>query len=139
MERSCLKSWRARATLVACAMIGCACAAVAAERAFPFGSELMLDVAPMKGSKRVPSLEIDAQGVAQIDLWCNSVNGQMVVAGDTITILTGNKTDRSCPPERAQADDDVLAALTGVTNWRREGDILTLIGSRTMRFRVQTN
>ena len=139
MERSCLKRGCVTATLAACAVIGCVSAAVAAERSFPFGSEMLLDVAPMKGSKRVPSLEIDAQGVAQIDLWCNSVNGQMVVAGDTITILTGNKTDRSCPPERAQADDDVLAALTGVTNWRREGDILTLIGSRTMRFRVQTN
>jgi hypothetical protein len=63
----------------------------------------------------------------------------MVVAGDTITILTGDKTERDCPPERAQADDEVLAALTGVTNWRREGDMLIFTGTRTMRFRLQTN
>ena len=112
--------------------------AVAAQE-FPFGSELVLDVKPMKGSKRVPMLDIDQKGLAEIDLWCNSVKGQMVVAGDTITILTGEKTARTCPPERAQADDEVLGALNEVTSWRREGDILVLIGTRTMRFRLQTN
>lgn len=112
---------------------------VAAQSEFPFGSELMLDVKPMKGSKRVPMLEIDQKGLAEIDLWCNSVKGQLVVAGDTITIITGEKTARSCPPERAQADDDVLGALNEVTSWRREGDVLVLIGTRTMRFRLQTN
>ena len=113
--------------------------AVAAQSDFPFGSELMLDVKPMKGSKRVPMLDIDQKGLAEIDLWCNSVKGQMVVAGDTITIITGEKTERSCPPERAQADDEVLGALNEVTSWRREGDILVLIGTKTMRFRLQTN
>ena len=113
--------------------------AVAAQSEFPFGSELVLDVKPMKGSKRVPMLDIDQKGLAEIDLWCNSVKGQMVVAGDTITIITGEKTERSCPPERAQADDEVLGALNEVTSWRREGDILVLIGTRTMRFRLQTN
>jgi len=111
--------------------------AVAAE--FPFGHELLLDVKPMKGSKRVPMLEIDDKGLAEIDLWCNSVKGQLVVAGDTITIITGEKTARTCPPERAQADDDVLGALNEMTNWRREGDVLVLTGTRTMRFRLQTN
>jgi hypothetical protein len=33
----------------------------------------------------------------------------------------------------------VLGALNEVTNWRREGDVLVLIGTRTMRFRLQTN
>jgi heat shock protein HslJ len=113
--------------------------AVVAQSEFPFGSELILDVQPMKGSKRVPMLDIDPKGLAEIDLWCNSVKGQMVVARDTITILTGEKTARTCPPERAQADDEVLGALNEVTNWRREGDILVLIGTRTMRFRLQTN
>jgi heat shock protein HslJ len=117
----------------------CIASAVAAQSEFPFGSELVLDANPMKGSKRVPMLDIDEKGLADIDLWCNSVKGQMVVAGDTITILTGEKTERTCPPERAQADDDVLGALNEVTNWRREGDILVLIGTRTMRFRLQTN
>jgi heat shock protein HslJ len=114
-------------------------AALAGERAFPFGHELLLDVAPMKGSKRVPMLTIDEKGYADIDLWCDSVKGQMVVAGDTITILTDDKTDRSCPPERAAADEDMLARLAGVVSWRREGDVLLLSGAGTMRFRLQTN
>jgi heat shock protein HslJ len=118
---------------------GCLAPAVAAQSEFPFGQELLLDTKPMKGSKHVPSLDIGENGVADIDLWCNSVKGQLVVAGDTITILTGEKTDRSCPPERLRGDDDVLAALTEVTTWRREGDVLVLIGTRTMRFRLQTN
>ena len=111
--------------------------AVAAE--FPFGHELLLDVKPMKGSKRVPSLAIAENGLADIELWCSSLKGQLVVAGDTITILTGAKTERSCTPERMRGDDDVLAALTEVTNWRREGEYLVLTGARTMRFRLQTN
>ncbi len=128
-----------RVTVAIAAFVMICGIARAADQGFPFGRELLLDVPPMKGSKRVPMLDIDAKGLAEIDLWCNSVKGQMVVAADTITILTGEKTDRSCSPERAQADDEVLAALNEVTNWRRDGDILMLIGARTMRFRLQTN
>ena len=138
MDRPWPTKRRAMTALAAAALAMLGVARAAAQE-FPFGRELMLDVAPLKGSKRVPMLEIDANGVADIDLWCNSVKGQMVVAGDTITILTGQKTERSCPPERAQADDDVLAALNEVTNWRRDGDVLLLIGTHTMRFRLQTN
>ena len=137
MDRPWLGKRRAM-VLAACALAMFGIAGAAAQE-FPFGRELMLDVAPMKGSKRVPMLEIDPKGIADIDLWCNSVKGQMVVAGDTITIVTGPKTAYACPPERAQADDDVLSALNEVTSWRRDGDVLVLIGSRTMRFRLQTN
>ena len=129
--------------LLACcllALIGVATAAgVEAESEFPFGHELLLDAAPMAGSKRVPSLDIAENGLADIDLWCNSIKGQMIVAGDTITILTGARTERSCAPERMRGDEDVLAALTQATNWRREGDILVLTGPRTLRFRLPTN
>jgi heat shock protein HslJ len=113
--------------------------AVSAQSEFPFGREFLLDTPPMRGSKHVPSIEIGDKGNADLDLWCNSVKVQLVVAGDTITILTGPKTDRSCSPERMQGDDDVLNALTSVTNWRLEGDVLVLIGTRTMRFRAQSN
>ena len=106
---------------------------------FPFSRELLLDAAPMKGSKRVPSLDIGANGSAEISLWCNTVRGQLVVVGDTITILTGASTERQCPPERVRADAEMLAALAEVTNWRLEGDLLVLTGARTIRFRLQTN
>src|SRR6516165_4929691 len=44
----------------------------AAADAFPFGTTLMLDVAPMRGSKRIPMLEIAENGAASSDLWCAS-------------------------------------------------------------------
>ena len=44
--------------------------AFASEQAFPFARELMLDVAPMRGSKRVPIIEIADNGAAVIQLWC---------------------------------------------------------------------
>src|SRR5215470_16903416 len=106
---------------------------------FPFGRELLLDTQPMKGSKRIPGLATEANGTATIDLWCNSVQGQLVVAADTITIITGEMTTRQCPPDRAQGDEDMLTALNQVTNWRFDGNMLVLTGAQTMRFRLTTN
>jgi heat shock protein HslJ len=135
-----LTRWRAAlsAALGAAILTGFVPAACA-QSDFPFGRELLLDAPPMKGSKRVPSLDIAENGTADIDLWCNTLKGQMVVAGDTITILTGAKTERACSPERQRGDEEVLAALTEATNWRFEGEVLTLIGPRPLRFRVPTN
>jgi heat shock protein HslJ len=113
--------------------------AVAAERGFPYDQELMLDARPMKGSKRVPLLEIGPTGEASVDMWCNTVKVQLVVASDTVTVVTGTKTDRQCTPDRMRGDDDLLAALEQTTNWQRDGDLLTLRGARTMRFGLSTH
>ena len=80
----------------------------------------------MRGSKRVPVLSIEQSGRAQIDLWCKRGQGQATLAGDTITIAIGAMTDEPCTPERAQADEDMLAALAGATNWSARGDVVTL-------------
>lgn len=112
---------------------------LAADSTFPFDKELLLDVKPMKGSKRVPILGIGPKGETAIDLWCNSVEAQIVVVDSTITILTGQKTERQCDPARMRGDDDLLAALQQVTSWRREGDVLMLRGGKTLRFRQATN
>jgi heat shock protein HslJ len=114
-------------------------AASAQQNEFPFDGELILDVRPMPGSKRIPNMDIDPRGAIVVEMWCNRVDGQMVVAGDTITVMTGQPTDRPCPPERARGDADFLDALQAVTNWRREGDFVRLIGPKTLRFRVPTN
>jgi len=106
---------------------------------FPFGREFLLDVSPMRGSKKVPMLDIGDAGTAEVELWCNSVKAQLVVAGATITIIIGEPSARQCPPDRARADDDLLAALNGVTNWRMERSALVLTGSRTLRFRTPSN
>jgi heat shock protein HslJ len=107
---------------------------------FPFGRELLLDVAPLRGSKKVPILDIADAGSAEIELWCNAVKAQLIVAGDTVTIITGEASTRQCAPDRARADEDLLAALNEITNWRMERSALVLTGgSRTLRFRTQTN
>ncbi len=75
----------------------------------------------MPGSKRIPNMDIDAKGTIAVELWCNRVDGQVVVAGNTITVMTGPPTERPCTPERAQGDAELLEALNAVTNWRRDG------------------
>jgi heat shock protein HslJ len=108
-------------------------------QSFPFGSELVLDADPMRGSKKIPVLDIRENSTAEIDLWCNSVKGQLIVAGNTITIITGEMSARQCPPDRARADDELLAGLNQATNWRMENAALVFTGGKTLRFRVQTN
>jgi heat shock protein HslJ len=110
-----------------------------ANEEFPFGRELLLDTRPMKGSKRIPGIEIDSNGMAAIDLWCNTMQGRAMVSVDAISISTGEKTDRPCAPERAQADDDLAAALAQVTHWRWEGESLVMDGAKELRFRLHTN
>jgi hypothetical protein len=111
-----------------------------ASELFPFGSELMLDAAPMHGTKRMPMLEIDDNGSTSIDLWCTSVQAQATVGSDgTITIVPGVTQPAQCTPERESVDADLIAALTQATNWRRNGDIIELTGSTTLRFRLMTN
>ena len=125
--------------------IGAACCALVfggigiAQDRFPFDSELILDVAPMPGSKRIPNMDVAADGAFALEMWCNRVEGRLVVAANTVTVLPGQPVERSCPPERSRADTDLLAALTDVTNWRRDGSILVLVGPRPLRFRVPTN
>ena len=113
--------------------------ATADDRAFPYDSELIMDVAPMRGSKRIPNMDVAANGAIAMEMWCNRIEGQFVIAADTVTVLTGQATQRDCPPDRVQGDERLLAALNQVTNWRRRGDLLELIGPQTLRFRVPTN
>ena len=110
-----------------------------AQETFPFSSELMLDAAPMRGSKRIPNLEIGRNGEVIIELWCKGARGQFSVAGETVVFVPGPVEDRGCPADRAVADDALLAALAEVSTWRRQGDTLVLNGSRPLRFRLNAN
>jgi heat shock protein HslJ len=143
MSHSCLHAF-CRLAWFGALCLGFLCvmpAGLAADSAFPFDSELMLDAKPMKGSKRVPILGIGPKGEAAIDLWCNSIEAQIVVveSKSTITIMTGRKTDRQCDPARMRGDDELVATLQQVTSWRREGDVLMLRGGKSLRFRQATN
>jgi hypothetical protein len=127
------------AGLLAWAVLAGSLAPAAAESAFPYGSELMLDAAPMHGSKRVPIIEIEEDGAASIDLWCASVRGEAKVGDDTITITPGAPQPAPCTADRQSGDDQLLAALAQVTNWRRSGDVIELLGATKLRFRLMTN
>ena len=110
-----------------------------ADEEFPFGLEMTLDVARQPGSKRIPSLEIGDAGEVILELWCKGGKGQFSVAGNTVIFVAGPLQDRACPPARAQADDDLIAALSEAATWRRQGDFVTLVGPKTLRFRINTN
>jgi hypothetical protein len=111
-----------------------------AQSNFPFGRELLMDTAPMAGSKRVPILDIADNGLAEITLWCATVKARLIVVADTITVLIGPKETPSCSPEQARRDEDLLASLSQATNWRLDQDVLVLSGGPTaLRFYLQTN
>ena len=110
-----------------------------AESGFPFGMEMTLDALPQPGSKRVPDLDIGDNGEVILELWCKGGKGQFSVAGNSVIFVAGAFEARNCPPDRAQADDDLLAALTDVTNWKRQGDLVLFVGPKTLRFRINTN
>ncbi len=100
---------------------------------------MQLDALPQPGSKRIPDLDIGDNGETVLELWCKGGKGQFSIAGNTVIFVAGAMQDRACPPDRAQADDELIAALSQVTNWKREGDLVSFIGPKTLRFRINTN
>ena len=120
-------------------VLGWVSTAFAVERSFPDDGLLMLEAKPMKGSKRVPILQIESKSEASINLWCNTVPAQLVLADNTITIILGSPTENQCDPDRMQADQDLLEALQQVTSWRRQDDLLVLQGERSLRFHLSSN
>ncbi len=112
---------------------------VARAQSFPFGLEMTLDVAPMPGSKRIPTLEIGDDGEVLVELWCKGGKGRISIAGDSVVFIPGVIADRGCPPAKVEADDALLSALTNATNWSRQGDFITFSGAQPLRFRLNTN
>jgi hypothetical protein len=110
-----------------------------ADDGFPFEMQMQLDVNRMPGSKRIPNLDIGEAGEVVFELWCKGGKGQFSVAGNTVIFVAGAMENRSCPPDRAQADDELIAALTDVSTWKRQDDLVLFIGAKTLRFRINTN
>lgn len=110
-----------------------------ADTGFPFGMEMTMDVRPMPGSKRIPNLEIGDAGEVVLELWCKGGKGQFSVAGNTVIFVAGAMENRTCAPDRARADDELMAALADAATWTRQGDAISFIGSKTLRFRLNTN
>lgn len=114
-------------------------AAVAVANEFPFGLEMTLEAKPQRGSKKISTLEIGDRGEATLDLWCKAGKGQFSVANDSVIFVPGAMEDRGCTPERAQADDELLNALSAAATWKRQGDYVSFVGATTLRFRLNTN
>ncbi|HJQ55965.1 MAG TPA: META domain-containing protein [Vineibacter sp.] len=137
--------------LVACAALAAglllACEPVRSADPFPFDRELLLDAAPMRPGKRMPSLTVSANGDAIVDLWCKSVNARVELTDTAIKIEPGGLPEAlpammgkdQCTPARMRADEDMLAALAQVTEWRQQGGALVLVGPKTFKFWAATN
>lgn len=110
-----------------------------ADAGFPFGAEMTLDVDRQPGSKRIPNLEIGDNGEVILELWCKGGKGQFSVAGNTVIFVPGAMENRPCPPDRAQQDDELIAALAATATWKRQGDFVSFGGAKTLRFRINTN
>ena len=110
-----------------------------ADDEFPFGLEMTLDAARQPGSKRLPTLDIGDSGEATLELWCKGGKGQFSIAGNTVIFVAGPLEDRACPPARSQADDELVAALSEAATWKRQGDFVSFIGTKPLRFRLNTN
>ena len=114
---------------------------------FPFDQELLLETPPMRPGKRMPSLTVERNGNAIIDLWCRSVPARVEISETTIKLEAAPMSDDlpqmqsggQCTPERIAADGVLLEKLTQVTAWQRQGSILTLDGAAPLRFRAGTN
>jgi hypothetical protein len=127
------------AVAIVVAVEGIGALPASAQDGFPFGLEMTLDAPPQPGSERVPSLEIGDSGEAKLELWCKGGKGQFSVAGNTVIFAAGPLEDRSCPPEKAQADDDLVAALSAAGTWERQDDTVSFAGPTTLRFHLNTN
>jgi hypothetical protein len=115
------------------------CSFAQADDGFPFGTEMTLDVGRQPGSKRIPNIEIGDAGEVVLELWCKGGKGQFSVAGNTVIFVAGAMENRNCAPDRAHADDDLIAALMDVATWKRQGDFVSFVGAKTLRFRINTN
>lgn len=120
-------------------VLGAATPALAQGRSFPYDHELRFDADPVRGSRRVPGLQVSSQGEVEIDLWCVSGTGRAVIADSSITIVPTGLSDNQCPPERLLMDKELLDKLTQVTSWRWEGQLLVLVGPQVLRYRPTSN
>jgi len=110
---------------------------------FPFDQELVLDAAPMRPAKRVPILTVAPDGSATIDLWCKTVSARVELSDASIKIEPGPLPEGfpemmgegQCTRQRMRADEDMLAALAQVTEWRKQGSALVLVGPTMLEFR----
>ena len=107
-ERVLMVGVRCLWALALCASIGgVAGISLAAETSFPSMANYASTPADA-GLQAHADMDIAAKGAIVLEMWCNRVDGQVVVAGDTITVMTGQPTERparrSGPGRRRSAE-----------------------------------
>jgi hypothetical protein len=117
-----------------------ACVAPAAwAQTFPFDQEMLLEAKRLPDSRRVPMMEIHADGKATVDLWCHTASAEVAVSGSDIKFTFLSAQPQNCTPERIELDQQMGKALSEVTRWQRQGDIVVFEGPTTFRFRLSTH
>jgi hypothetical protein len=117
-----------------------ACAAPAAwAQSFPFDQEMLLEAKRLPDSRRVPMMEIHADGKATVDLWCHTASAEVAISGSDIKFTFLSAQPQNCTQERIELDQQMGKALSEVTRWRRQGDIVIFEGPTTFRFRLSTH
>jgi hypothetical protein len=113
--------------------------AMADAQSFPYDQEMLLEVKPLPGSRRVPMMEVHPGGKASVDLWCHSAVATIAITGSEVKFDFVSAKPENCTPERIELDQKMAKALLEVTNWRRQNDIVEFIGPTTFRFRISTH
>ncbi|MFA6264748.1 MAG: hypothetical protein WC670_03405 [Pseudolabrys sp.] len=140
--------WILVALLLAAALA--ASGSVWASSQFPFDSVLVLDATHIGPLKRVPVITLEGDGMARVDLWCQTVPARFTVDGPAIKVETPPMPEGmpqymitgQCTDERMQADVALLATLTQATAWQRQGDRVSLLGpdgASPLRFRLSSH
>ncbi len=106
---------------------------------FPFDQEMLLEVRPLPGSRRVPMMEVHPDGRASVDLWCHSAVAQLALTGNEVKFDFVSAKPENCTPERIELDQKMAKDLLEVTHWRRKNDIVEFVGPTTFRFRISTH
>ena len=132
-----LSRW-SRPVLAATAIV-LAAVAPASAQSFPYDQEMLLDVKPLPGSRRVPMMEVHPDGKATVDMWCHSAVAEIAVTGDEVKFTFVSAKPENCTPERIELDQAMAKALLEVTSWRQQKDIVEFIGPTTFRFRLSTH
>jgi META domain len=113
--------------------------AMADAQSFPYDQEMLLEVKPLPGSRRVPMMEVHPDGKASVDLWCHSAVATIAITGREVKFDFVSAKPENCTPERIELDQKMAKALLEVTSWRRQNDIVEFIGPTTFRFRISTH
>ena len=114
-------------------------AAPANAQSFPFDQEMLLEVRPLPGSRRVPMMEVHPNGKASVDMWCHSAVAQITITGNNVKFDFVSAKPENCTPERIERDQAMAKAMLEITQWRRNNDIVEFVGPTTFRFRLSTH